>query len=246
MVVLVHGMMEPPEVWSGVLARLRDRYRCVVLDLPWNGRQGGFWGEILCSEDWLREALDAFQLQPDAWVAHSFGASTVLALLARDAAFDRVPVALISPFYKVSSQDVTWPLFQRYVNEFTDFVELSIRLRRRRAALDPDVLRRMTEAARDSFGCYVWMNFWQLFARMPFLPLRHLTQPVLVLSGDEDFSSPLADAQALRAALPNAALEVHRGCGHFLLSCREQESAVAIDRFLVRTCQAPEVFSAAA
>lgn len=243
-VVLVHGMMESAEVWGSLVARLCDRHRCVVLELPWNGQQGGFWGEILRPEEWLREALDAFGLQPDAWVAHSFGASTVLALLASRNTSDGAPVVLISPFYKASSEDVTWPLFQRYVNEFTDFIELSIRVRR--AGLDPDVLRRMTEATRDRFGCYVWMNFWQLFARMPFLTLHHLTQPVLMLTGDEDFSSPLADVEALHAALPNGTLEVYRGCGHFLLSCREPQCVAAIDRHLADACLTDAELAAAA
>ena len=57
---------------------------------------------------------------------------------------------------------------------FTDFVELSIRARLKDRALDAAVLRRMTATARDAFGCYVWMHFWQLFARMPFLRLDRI------------------------------------------------------------------------
>lgn len=245
-VVLVHGMMEPGDIWRSVLTRLSRGYRCVVLDLPWNGRQGGYWGLGLRPEDWLRTAVEAFELHPDAWIAHSFGASTLLAMLATSDEPSDAPVTLVSPFYKASSKDVTWPLFQGYVNRFTDFVELSIRVRMNHKELDPDVLRRMTEAARDSFGCYVWMNFWQLFARMPFVSVERLTQPVLTLTGAEDFSAPLADALALDAALPNGRLEVYPNCAHFLLSSRGEEAADAMARFLaVHRPLASEVLAAA-
>jgi pimeloyl-ACP methyl ester carboxylesterase len=235
-VVLVHGMMEPANVWRSVVARLKSRYRCVVLEMPWNGQQGSLWGLDVRSEVWLAATLSSFDIRPDAWVAHSFGATTLLALLtATDRPGAQAPAVLVSPFYKASHEDVTWPLFENYVVRFTGFVEMSIKTRVKRE-LDPAVLRRMTEAARDAFGCYVWMHFWQLFSRMPFLPLGGLKQPILTLVGADDDSSPLADAQALSDALPNGALKVFPACGHFLLRRCEEASAAAIDRFLERCC----------
>lgn len=236
MVVLVHGMMEPADVWRPVVDRLKARYRCIVLDMPWNGQQGVLWGQDVRSEAWLLAACEAFDLRPDAWIAHSFGASTLLALLTSD---DRpgahAPAVLISPFYKASHEDVTWSLFERYVTRFSGFVEKSIKARLKRE-LDPLVLRRMTETARDAFGCYVWMHFWQLFARTPFLPLIRLQQPILTLVGADDDSSPPTDARELVDALPNAALQVFPDCGHFLLSHGQEMTVSAIDRFLDEVC----------
>lgn len=241
LLLFVHGMMEPPEVWAPVIAALGGRYRCVLLDLPWNGQQGGLWGQDMRPEDWLHAALDAFELEPDAWVAHSFGASTLLALLAGAGQRGRhVPAVLISPFYKASPAEVTWPLFQHYVNRFTDFVEMSIRVRLPGRDLDAEVLQRMTATARDAFGCYVWVQFWQLFARMPFLPLQGLAQPVFTLTGAEDFSSLLPDVAALNAALPNGRLQVFADGGHFLLSSHGAPAASAVARFLDSVCPAPE------
>lgn len=238
-VVLVHGMMEPANVWRPVVARLSPHYRCVVLDMPWNGQQGGLWGQEVRSEAWLQAALIAFDLRPDAWVAHSFGATTLLALLSTltHPPGAQAPAVLISPFYKASHEDVTWPLFEHYVTRFTAFVEMSIQTRVKRE-LDPGVLRRMTETARDAFGCYVWMHFWQLFSRMPFLPLDRIRQPVLTLVGADDDSSPLADAQDLSNALPQGAIDIFPACGHFLLSRCEEAATLAIEGFLHRTCPA--------
>lgn len=239
LVVLVHGMMEPAAVWQPVLEVLTEGvspYRCITLEMPWNGLQGGLWGRHMAPQAWLQAALEQFDLHPDAWVAHSFGASALLALLSgnRSGRGAEAPAVLISPFYKATHQEVTWPLFQRYVNNFTDFVELSIRVRMEDRVIDPAVLGRMTEAARDAFGCYVWTEFWRLFAAMPFLPLHKVSQPVLLLTGSEDFSSALPDVQALESALPEAALQAYVGASHFLLSSRRDEVTRAVASFLSR------------
>ena len=238
LLVMVHGMMEPGEVWAPALEALAKRYRCVVLDLPWNGQQGGLWGQDIRPEAWLGLALERFGLAPDGWFAHSFGASVLLAWFSGVRAGrrpgSRAPAVLVSPFYKASHRDVTWPLFQRYVNRFTDFVEASIRVRMGEREVDSLVLARMTETARDVFGCYVWMQFWQLFSRMPFLAVDRLPQPMLILSGAEDLSSPLDDVLALDAALPDSRVEIYPGCGHFLLAARPRETTAAMVRFLAQ------------
>jgi len=235
--VLVHGMMESTNAWAPLLPRLATRYRCVVLDLPWNGMQSGLWGRVLPPEQWLHAALERFQLCPDVWVAHSFGANTVLTLLARHPSLPgaTAPAALISPFYKASHHEVTWSLFQQYVNEFRDFVELSIRCRTTRP-LAPDVLHRMTEAACENFGCYVWTEFWRVYASMPFLPLRELRQPLFVLTGSDDQCARLPDVKALVDNLPAGRLRVFRGAGHFLLNDSRHDIAGTIEQFLLSHC----------
>lgn len=239
-VVMVHGMMESAQVWRPLLRALGNSYRCVTLELPWNGLQGAFWGHCMGPEAWLQTALTSFELKPDAWIAHSFGASTVLSLIAQQRASPgaRAPMALISPFYKPTTSEVTWPLFQRYVSEFTDFVELSIRTRVQARCIDAEVLQRMTQAARDSFGCYVWVEFWRLFAAMPFLCLDDLKQPALLLTGGEDFAAPLADVQALARRLPQAKLEVYPNASHFLLDVRTDSLTRAVRQFLSLACDA--------
>jgi len=241
LVVLVHGMMEPPRVWETLVPRLTadpPAWRCVSLELPWNGLQGGLWGRSLTPQQWLRAALERFELQADAWVAHSFGASTLLSLLAEqpDAPGAQAPAVLISPFFKRRPQDVSWPLFQRYVNEFQKFVELSLRVRLEGRPVDAAVLARMTETARDAFGCYVWMEFWRLFSAMPFLPLQRVEQPLLLLGGAQDFSAPVADLRVLAEALPSATLQSYPEASHFLLSTHGAAVADAVSTFFSLVC----------
>lgn len=241
LVLLVHGMMEPGSVWQPVVDALVLHHgaRCVTLELPWNGEQGGLWGQTRDATSWLQLALAVFDLRPDAWVAHSFGASTLLALMGKGDPDHQAPAVLISPFYKACHSELTWPLFERYVAGFTDFVELSIRTRLGTRSVLPSVLQRMTRNARDSFGCYVWMQFWQLFSAMPFLPMHSLHQPVLTLAGANDDSTPLQDMHALTRNLPNARLEVYAGASHFLLTSRRSAVIDATRRFIGAHCQRP-------
>jgi pimeloyl-ACP methyl ester carboxylesterase len=234
LLVLVHGMMEPADVWLPVARPLARELglRCVALGLPWNGEQGGLWGQTRGPVCWLQRALDEFELAPDAWLAHSFGASTLLGLLSRSGPEQQRPAVLVSPFFKSCHTQVTWPLFERYVAEFIDFVRLSVRIRLGSRMVDAQVLERMTQSARDSFGCYVWMQFWQLFSAMPFLALERLQQPVLTLTGADDFSTPLEDVQALHRKLPQGQLVVYGAASHFLLASRRADVTRATARFL--------------
>ncbi|MNS93851.1 2-succinyl-6-hydroxy-2,4-cyclohexadiene-1-carboxylate synthase [compost metagenome] len=231
--VLVHGMMEAGSVWEPLLPRLAATHRCVVLDLPWNGLQSGLWGRVLPPERWLSAALERFQLCPDVWIAHSFGANTVLTLLAQHPATPgaTAPAALVSPFYKALHREVTWSLFQQHVNAFPDFVQQSIRARTARP-LAPDVLQRMTRTACEHFGCYVWTEFWRLYAGMPFLPLHEVRQPLLVLAGGDDQFARLPDVRAMVDTLPAGRLRVFRDAGHFLLNDLRHDAVGAIAQFL--------------
>ncbi len=86
-------------------------------------------------ELWLSAALERFQLCPDVWIAHSFGANTVLTLLARHAAHPgpprpRADLAVLQGYAPGRSPG---PLFRQHVNEFLTLSNQSIRARTARA-----------------------------------------------------------------------------------------------------------------
>jgi len=58
-----------------------------------------------------------------------------------------------------------------------------------------------------------------------------ISQPTLIIHGDADALVPLADAQWLAAAMPNAALHVVPGAGHVPTVTRPQQVAGTIERF---------------
>jgi poly(3-hydroxyalkanoate) depolymerase len=61
--------------------------------------------------------------------------------------------------------------------------------------------------------------------------LHTLTQPTLVMAGDDDPIVPLVNARVLARLIPNARLEVF-DCGHLFLLTRLERSVQTIDAFL--------------
>ncbi len=63
--------------------------------------------------------------------------------------------------------------------------------------------------------------------------LHRITQPTLVMTGDDDPLVPMPNARLMHALLPNSELRVF-DCGHLFLLTRPTESARAIAEFLDR------------
>ncbi|MDC8758948.1 alpha/beta fold hydrolase [Janthinobacterium fluminis] len=237
--LFVHGMVESDDVWASVPPLLPPGVVAVTLELPWSGRLDALWGLSMAPEQWLHAALEAHGIAPDGIVAHSFGANVVLQYLERHGSGGVAHLLLISPFYKASTGDVSWELFQHYVFEFERFIELSLTVRQGSRPLAPELFGAVRQKLRDQFGCYSWMQFWQLFSRTPFLSLREFTQPCLLITGADDFSSPLADVTALARGLPDARLVVFEDCSHFCLSSKRQETLAQIVDFVDMSLPAP-------
>jgi pimeloyl-ACP methyl ester carboxylesterase len=230
--LLVHGMVETDEVWRPVLDALPEGICAVTLEMPWSGTRDSLWGLKMAPEAWILAALDAHGVVPDAIAGHSFGANAVLQMLAQQAFPQLRQLILISPFYKPTTADMSWPLFQNYVGEFDRFIGLSMTVRASDRKLSDEMFAVIRDKLRDSFGCYSWVQFWQLFSRTPFLPLQQLAVPSLVITGADDFSSPLDDVRALVSRLPDARLVVYPDCSHFCLTTREKEAVSHITDFM--------------
>jgi poly(3-hydroxyalkanoate) depolymerase len=65
---------------------------------------------------------------------------------------------------------------------------------------------------------------------VPFLPF--LSQPTLILAGDEDKIVPLANAQILKTLIRNSRLQVIKGAGHLFFVSRADEKVPMIRNFL--------------
>ena len=232
-VVLVHGMMESGEIWHELIRRLKPAYCCIELNLPWDGYQGGRWGIVRTPEAWLGVVWQRLGLNPDAVIAHSFGASALVGLLTdRDRPACTCPLILLSPFYKGDMEQCDWPLLRRYVRDFPRFVEESIRSRTREKQLDEDIMTRMVETGVDAFGTYAWIQFWTLFVRMPFMDLSRLKGAVQIITGEIDTSTTVGDLQMMSSRLVDSSLFVLRDCGHFLTRVRPEETFELIEKFL--------------
>jgi poly(3-hydroxyalkanoate) depolymerase len=88
-----------------------------------------------------------------------------------------------------------------------------------RTARDPEVLERQA-AARLSKPPNLLGYAYQLYAATGWTSvhwLHRLTQPTLVIAGDDDRSIPLANARLLARRIPDARLHVVKGGGHLFV-----------------------------
>jgi poly(3-hydroxyalkanoate) depolymerase len=103
-----------------------------------------------------------------------------------------------------------------------------------RTAREPAVLDAQ-EAARLSHPPSPLGYAYQLYAAASFssLPWLHrLSQPTLVMAGDDDPVVPVANARLLARRIPGARLHVVRGGGHLFLLDQPEQAVPAIRRFL--------------
>jgi pimeloyl-ACP methyl ester carboxylesterase len=75
--LFLHGNPDTHHVWDGVIARLKDAYRCMAPDLPGFGQSAappGFGGELPELARWVQGLVDALHIQePANLVVHDFG-----------------------------------------------------------------------------------------------------------------------------------------------------------------------------
>jgi 3-oxoadipate enol-lactonase len=87
----------------------------------------------------------------------------------------------------------------------------------------------------------LWIHFCEVLEGADLEPLLgRITMPTLILSGDSDIMTPVDSGprgigtRRMAEMMPNATLQIIKGCGHLNLAERPEESTEAITRFLLR------------
>jgi poly(3-hydroxyalkanoate) depolymerase len=99
---------------------------------------------------------------------------------------------------------------------------------------DPEILRRQA-SLRLLYPPTTAGYWWQLVATAGWTSvhwLGRLSQPTLVLAGDDDPISHLANGRLIAHLIPNATLAVMEGGGHLFAITRPDETARLVEEFL--------------
>ncbi|MDG4831695.1 alpha/beta hydrolase [Solwaraspora sp. WMMD1047] len=211
---LIHGLGSSTSVWTRLAEALPSPVRVWAYRLPWDATDGSGWATERDSQVWLDRAL-RLAPQPDVYLAHSFGANVLLDRLVAAGTANCRGLVLMSPFYRPSPLAFDWATITHYLNDFDDLVRSGIRARR--GGPPDELLEAMVAKVRERIGPYGWMRFFDLFTRTPFLDLRAVDVPCLVIGGGRDTASYPHDCESLATALPNARLEILPDCGHFTM-----------------------------
>jgi pimeloyl-ACP methyl ester carboxylesterase len=132
-------------------------------------------------------------------------------------------VDLLTPKPELSREEQirrSWPALStpEFIEEHSDVLEERLRL----SLINPTPIE---TAVRQMAA----VQAWDAFDRLP-----EITAPTLVIHGDRDAIVPVANARVLRSRIPGAELHIVRGAAHLFAFEVPEESAAAVQEFLVK------------
>ena len=230
-----------------VLAPLADVAQLVLLDHRGQGRSDGEdtaqWNLARWTND-IVEFCEALELERPMILGQSFGGVVALAVSAR---YPDLPSKLIvSSSLAKFRPDRAFPMFERLggpkVREVAErhFSELSDESAAEFLAvalpvynptpMDPDVIARTR--LKLEVGNHFFRN--EFLSSDLFPELRSIRCPTLVLGGELDPITPVADSEDIAAAIPQAELRIVEGAGHGVFRDKPEEALAIIREFVVR------------
>jgi pimeloyl-ACP methyl ester carboxylesterase len=233
-VVLVHGLGGHAEDWHNLAPYLTGAgFRVYMPDLPGYGRSEkpkNFSYSIADEANVMVAFLDALGLRQVDLGGHSMGGWIVQQIAIQHP--DRVKKLMIfdsagiydKPEWNTALFTPTTPgelnqldaLLMPHPPEVPAFIARDIL---RVSHNDAWVIRRAMQSMLT--GRYVTDN-----------DLPHLKMPVLIVWGDQDHITPLADGEKMHQLIPQSQLNVVRGCGHLApVQCADQIGPV-VDSFV--------------
>ncbi len=215
--VLVHGMVDSSEGWAPLLDALSG-WSVWALDLPWSGAQGPGWPGVMLTEQWLEAAL-ALCPAPDLTIAHSFGATAVLASRLAGRSFGAQ--VLLSPLLSGVETQMSWGDMDGFVRTLPAYLQLGLRIRLGAAPPPQNVLDLMTGKLVDRVLPDAMLELFRLYRASRLWDLTALDCPTLVLAGAEDRGLCSDGYSRLREAAPPLQTVMLEGCGHYPLHERK-------------------------
>lgn len=231
-VLLLHGWGDSSVTFEGVAKHLAKNYRVIRLDFP------GFGGSPRPLDNWTVESYaritEGFLQKLDiqevyAAVGHSFGGRVIIKSIA-EKLFDPKKVILIGAA-GVKPRDGGKKAAYKVVAKVGKVVTALPGLRGARKSLR----RKLYESAgaTDYLDAEGMQNIFRNTVNEDLLPYVHLiTQPSLLVWGEHDDQTPVADAYVMSNELNNAELVVIEDAGHFVHVEKPDLVLKKIDEFL--------------
>lgn len=214
-VLLLHGWGASAALFAPVMERLEHAFDLIAPDFPGFGATppppaGWSVGDYAA---WTRDLLDSLALERVHIIGHSFGGRVAIALAARwPERVDRLVLTASAGLRPRRS-----PAYWRRVYTYKALKRLAAaplvppaaraRLRARVERRGSQDYRQATGTMRETFVKVVNED---LRAALP-----RISAPALLVWGDADTETPLADGQAMERLIPDAGLVVFAGAGHY-------------------------------
>ncbi len=229
------------------LAPLSDVVQLVLIDHRGQGRSDDDDPAEWNLAHWIPDVVafcDALELEQPMILGQSFGGVVALALAAR---YPDLPSKLIvSSSIARFRPDRAFPMFERlggpevravaerHFRELTDesadeFLRVCLPVYNP-TPLPPELLARVI--LKPEVGNHFFRNEGLSVDLLP--ELGNIRCPTLVLGGELDPITPVADAEDISAAIPNAELRIFEGAGHGVFRDKPEEAVAVIREFVLR------------
>lgn len=232
-VLLLHGWGSSFDVYKGIMGALGDRCRLVAVNFPGCGKSDTMaepWSlENYC--DFVLKFMKAVGLQDPIMMGHSHGGRVILKMAAEEMvkppkivlldAAGLIPKKTVRQKFRAKSfkaikRVLTLPVIKNYSEGLLD------KARRHYGSADynaaPEVLRKTLVSLVNTDLRDIISN---------------IKCPTLLIWGDNDTATPLADAKIIESLIPDAGLCVLEGTGHYSF-CEKPYQAHAILRSFIK------------
>ena len=247
MLILHGGPGFDHSVMATTLAPLADVAQLVLLDHRGQGRSDGDDPAQWNLDRWVPDIpafCDALELERPIILGQSFGGVVALAVGAR---FPDLPSKLIvSSSLAKFRPDRAFPMFERlggrevrevaerHFRELTDesheeFMRVCLPVYNP-TPIPPDVIARVK--LKPEVGNHFFRN--EGFTVDLFPELGNIRCPTLVLGGELDPITPVADSEDIAAAIPHARLEIFEGAGHGVFRDQPEKAVAMIREFILQ------------
>ena len=233
-------------VLATTLAPLADVAQLVLLDHRGQGRSDPSSSDRWDIDTWIEDIVgfcDALELRAPIILGQSFGGVVALGVAARHP--DLPSKLVVSSSLAKFRLDRALPMFERLggpearevaasyfegpnQERFAEFMRVCLPLYNP-TAVDPDVLARVR--MRPEVGFHFFRG--EGFTLDLFPELANIRCPTLVLGGELDPITPVADAEDIAAAIPHARLEIFAGAGHGVFRDKPDEALAVIREFVL-------------
>lgn len=216
-VVILQGWGTEFSVYDPVAACINSQYRVVQFDLPGFGASEEpreAW-DVDAYADFFLKLMDALKIRKAVLLGHSYGGRVIIKLASREA----LPLE-ISRIVLVDSAGIlpkrTWrqKMRVRRYKVLKKLVSLKLVYKMCPELIDEWRSRQGSEDYRNATPmmrqCMVKAVNEDLTALLP-----KIRQETLLIWGDLDTATPIADAKLMEERLPDAGLAVIPGAGHF-------------------------------
>jgi pimeloyl-ACP methyl ester carboxylesterase len=229
-VLFLHGWKDTLHTFDSIVNVLKSNYRIIRLDLP------GFGKSELPKNDWnlsnyvdlVNDFIKKLDFEVYVAIGHSFGGRVIIkGSFEKNINPEKIILIASAGLAKIRTwRNVVLMILSKIGKIITllpPFIFWRTELRRR--------LYRAVGSDYFSAG-----SLQKIFLNIIKEDLSNLAnqikQPVLLIWGDQDDQTPLADGRRLAGLIPSSHLEVIKGAGHFVHQERSIEVAKLIENFL--------------